>query len=215
MARWAGAFSSDAIAETDLERGRYDGARVEVLLVNWADPAQFLLEHVREIGEVTRTDNSFRAELRGLAARLDQPTGRVYGRRCDARLGDGRCKVNVTSYRRAALWSRPICCRQGCPGYRLCHGLVRLRRGDVYQRRARRQRGGCRRTSGGQSGAAHLLAATAGKPFSGRYVRNRRRLRQGFFDLQGEVRQRIEFSRLSTHAGLRFRLQLCQWRDDA
>jgi len=95
----AGAFSSEAIAEADLERGRYDGARVEVLLVNWADPSQFLLEHVREIGEVTRTDNSFRAELRGLAARLDQPTGRVYGRRCDARLGDGRCRVALSAFR--------------------------------------------------------------------------------------------------------------------
>lgn len=95
----AGAFSSDAIAADDLERGRYDGAQVEVLLVNWADPAQFLLEHIREIGEVTRTDNSFRAELRGLAARLDQPAGRVYGRRCDARLGDRRCKVALAAFR--------------------------------------------------------------------------------------------------------------------
>lgn len=95
----AGAFSSESIAAADLERGRYDGARVEVLLVNWADPTQVLLEHVREIGEVTRTDNSFRAELRGLAARLDQPTGRVYGRRCDARLGDGLCGVDLSAFR--------------------------------------------------------------------------------------------------------------------
>lgn len=95
----AGAFSSEAIAEADLEGGRYDGARVEVLLVNWADPSQFLLEHVREIGEVTRTENSFRAELRGLAARLDQPTGRIYGRRCDARLGDGRCRVALSAFK--------------------------------------------------------------------------------------------------------------------
>ncbi len=94
----AGAFSSEAIAEGDLQRGLYDGARVEVLLVNWADPSQFLLEHVREIGEVTRTTNSFRAELRGLAARLDQPTGRVYGRRCDARLGDTRCRVDMAAF---------------------------------------------------------------------------------------------------------------------
>ncbi len=95
----AGAFSSDAISDIDLERGRYDGARVDVLLVNWADPSQFMLEHIREIGEVTRTDNSFRAELRGLAARLDQPTGRVYGRRCDARLGDARCRVSLAAFR--------------------------------------------------------------------------------------------------------------------
>jgi uncharacterized phage protein (TIGR02218 family) len=91
----AGAFSSDALSEGDLERGLYDGARVEILLVNWADPSQFLLEHVREIGEVTRTNNRFQAELRGLAARLDQPTGRVLGRRCDASLGHGRCAVDL------------------------------------------------------------------------------------------------------------------------
>ncbi|MCD2172019.1 DUF2163 domain-containing protein [Rhizobium sp. C4] len=95
----AGAFSSEAISDGDLERGLYDGARVEVLLVNWAEPAQFLLEHVREIGEVTRTENSFRAELRGLAARLDQPMGRVYGRRCDARLGDARCGLSLSAFK--------------------------------------------------------------------------------------------------------------------
>ncbi|HWU62280.1 MAG TPA: DUF2163 domain-containing protein [Ensifer sp.] len=95
----AGAFSSETIAAADLERGLFDGARVEILLVNWADPEQVLLENVRDIGEVTRTDNSFRAELRGLAARLDQPTGRVYGRRCDARLGDARCRLDLADYK--------------------------------------------------------------------------------------------------------------------
>lgn len=95
----AGAFSTDALRDTDLERGLYDGARVEILLVNWAAPSQVLLEHVREIGEVARTENSFRAELRGLSARLDQPTGRVLGRRCDARLGEGRCGVDLTGLR--------------------------------------------------------------------------------------------------------------------
>lgn len=91
----AGAFSADALSAGDLERGLYDGARVEILLVDWSDPTQVLLEHVREIGEVTRTENRFQAELRGLAARLDQPTGRRLGRRCDARLGDSRCGVDL------------------------------------------------------------------------------------------------------------------------
>ena len=64
-----GALSDAAIREADILAGRYDGAEVTAWLVNWADPSQFLLEHVREIGEVTRTDNSFRAELRGMAQR--------------------------------------------------------------------------------------------------------------------------------------------------
>ncbi|MBB3539740.1 MULTISPECIES: DUF2163 domain-containing protein [unclassified Rhizobium] len=91
----AGGFSSDAITEDDLQRGAYDGARVEVFLVNWSVPAQHLLIKVQEIGEVVRDAGQFRAELRSFAHRLNQPQGRVYGRRCDAALGDGRCGVDL------------------------------------------------------------------------------------------------------------------------
>lgn len=90
-----GGFSSEAIRETDLQRGFYDGARVEVFLVNWAAPEQHLLLKVQEIGEVTRSEGEFRAELRSFAHRLSQPQGRLYGRRCDAALGDARCGVDL------------------------------------------------------------------------------------------------------------------------
>lgn len=93
----AGAFSSEAITEADLAKGAYDGARVEIFVVNWADPSQYILENVREIGQVTRSEAHFQAELRGLAARLDQATGRFYGRRCDANLGDRRCGVDIAT----------------------------------------------------------------------------------------------------------------------
>ncbi|WP_283194966.1 DUF2163 domain-containing protein [Rhizobium sp. AN80A] len=91
----AGGFSSAAITEEDLKRGRYDGARVEVHLVNWAEPDQHILLKVQEIGDVTRDAGKFQAELRSFASRLDEPQGRVYGRRCDATLGDGRCGVDL------------------------------------------------------------------------------------------------------------------------
>ncbi|KQV32620.1 beta tubulin [Rhizobium sp. Root1203] len=92
----AGGFSSDAIAEEDLALGRYDGARVEVFLVNWAAPEQYMLLKVQEIGEVTRDAGGFRAELRSFASRLNQPQGRIYGRRCDATLGDARCGIDLS-----------------------------------------------------------------------------------------------------------------------
>ena len=79
-----------------MRRGRYDGARVEVFLVNWAAPEQHLLLKVQEIGEVTRDAGQFRAELRSFAHRLNQPQGRLYNRRCDATLGDGRCGIDLT-----------------------------------------------------------------------------------------------------------------------
>jgi uncharacterized phage protein (TIGR02218 family) len=91
----AGGFSSAAIAEADLVAGLYDGARVEVYLVNWAAPEQHLLLKVQEIGEVTRQTGQFQAELRSFAARLSEPQGRIYNRRCDAVLGDARCGIDL------------------------------------------------------------------------------------------------------------------------
>jgi uncharacterized phage protein (TIGR02218 family) len=95
----AGGFSSAAIDEADLAAGRFDGARVELFLVNWASPDQHMRLAVREIGEVVRAGGQFRAELRSLAHRLNQPQGRLYNRRCDASLGDGRCGVNLAAWR--------------------------------------------------------------------------------------------------------------------
>jgi len=93
----SGGFSNVAITEADVVAGRYDGAKVEVFQVNWQDPNQRLLLRVQEIGEVVRAGGAFRAELRRSTHRLDQVQGRIYGRRCDAMLGDGRCTVDLTN----------------------------------------------------------------------------------------------------------------------
>ncbi len=94
-----GGLSNIAIDEKDLAAGRYDGARVELFLVNWSAPADHVRLNVREIGEVVRAGAQFRAELRSLAHRLDQPQGRLYNRRCDASLGDARCRVDLEGWR--------------------------------------------------------------------------------------------------------------------
>ncbi|KGF67442.1 beta tubulin, autoregulation binding site [Hoeflea sp. BAL378] len=93
----AGAFSDAAISADDLALGRYDGARVEAFLVNWQSPADHALLWVRELGEVRAAGPAFAVELRSLAARLDQPRGRLYGSRCDADLGDGRCTKDISA----------------------------------------------------------------------------------------------------------------------
>ncbi|MBO0134563.1 DUF2163 domain-containing protein [Agrobacterium burrii] len=94
----AGGFSSEAISESDLAAGRFDGARVALYLVNWQAPDEYVLLSMREIGEVTRAGGAFRAELRSLAHRLGQAQGRIYGRRCDAGLGDRRCGVDLSRF---------------------------------------------------------------------------------------------------------------------
>jgi uncharacterized phage protein (TIGR02218 family) len=101
----SGGFSADAITAEDLSAGRYDGAKVEVFLVNWQATGQRLLLRTAELGEVRREGGLFRAELRRLTHTLDQVKGRIYGRQCDAVLGAARCGVNLAAYRATATVS--------------------------------------------------------------------------------------------------------------
>jgi len=91
-----GVLSSDAISERDLLAGVYDGARIEVWMVNWQSPDQNHLMRVALLGEVTREDHLFKAELQGRSALLNQSHGRTFNRSCDAVLGDARCGVDLT-----------------------------------------------------------------------------------------------------------------------
>jgi uncharacterized phage protein (TIGR02218 family) len=91
----SGALSSDRLDADDLASGRYDNAEVRIYLVNWSTPSERHLLRVGHIGEVTREDGAFRAEVRGLAAGLDETKGRAFRPTCDADLGDSRCGVDL------------------------------------------------------------------------------------------------------------------------
>ncbi|MFM9421521.1 DUF2163 domain-containing protein, partial [Thermus scotoductus] len=54
-------------------------------------------ERAGSLGEVTRGDLAYEAEIRGLVHRLNQDEGRTYQLQCDAVLGDARCGVDLTS----------------------------------------------------------------------------------------------------------------------
>jgi uncharacterized phage protein (TIGR02218 family) len=90
-----GALSSAAIAEGDLARGLWDGALVDLFLVDWTDPSQRVHLFAGRIGEVRRGASAFEAELRGVQAVLNTPIGRVFSRCCDADLGDARCGKDI------------------------------------------------------------------------------------------------------------------------
>ena len=91
----SGAFNAEALNESDLAAGLYDGAAIEIFRVNWADPSQYALIRKGWLGEVKRGANGFQAELRGLMQRLAQPVGRAFCYLCDADLGDGRCGIDI------------------------------------------------------------------------------------------------------------------------
>lgn len=90
-----GALSSTALAEDDLNAGLYDDASVIIMRVNWQDVSQRVVLRSGFLGQVTRGEAAFSAELRGLAAKLDQSAGRVFQRTCAWELGDSRCQINL------------------------------------------------------------------------------------------------------------------------
>lgn len=92
-----GALSSAAITEHDLQAGRYDNAAVAIMRVNWQEVTQRVILRSGFIGQVSRGETVFSAELRGLAARLDHSAGRVFQRACAWELGDGRCQIDLSA----------------------------------------------------------------------------------------------------------------------
>ena len=91
----AGALFAASLTEEALASGRYDGATIETWLLDWGQVDARVLLDVACIGEVTRSDTAFTAELRSLAQVFDEPRGRLFQAGCAADLGDLRCGVKL------------------------------------------------------------------------------------------------------------------------
>jgi uncharacterized phage protein (TIGR02218 family) len=91
-----GFLQGGAFTAADLAGGVWDGATVRVSVVNYADLSQGeLIVRVGELGQVRVEGETFVAEARGLADKLNRSITRAYLPVCDADLGDARCKVNL------------------------------------------------------------------------------------------------------------------------
>lgn len=93
----SGALAGDSLTEADLAAGRFDAAQVDTWLVDWSDVTLRVLLSRAALGEVKREGEAFSAELRGLADKLSQESGRLYTARCTADLGDARCKIALAA----------------------------------------------------------------------------------------------------------------------
>ncbi len=92
------ALDSETLNAADLRAGVWDGAEVEIFLVNWAALAQGKIILKRgTIGQVDLKDTVFKAELRGLTQALSQQIVELYTPDCRADLGDSRCKVEIAA----------------------------------------------------------------------------------------------------------------------
>ena len=88
------------ITVSDLKQGLFNGAIVEVLLVDYNNlvTGNKVLLRSGTLGDVVIKDNgSYYSEVRGLSNRLQTRIGQVYTPLCNARqLGDSRCKFSMT-----------------------------------------------------------------------------------------------------------------------
>ena len=101
----AGVLRSSALTESDLLGGLYDGAAVDLFLINHqAQPAvpdstNAVWLRSGSIGDVRQTGNAFVAEIRGLSEALNRAPFALYSPTCRVkRLGDNRCKAALSAH---------------------------------------------------------------------------------------------------------------------
>ncbi|UTC29886.1 hypothetical protein BAJUN_02800 [Bajunvirus bajun] len=105
-----GILNSTAVSREDIAAGDFDGADVEVFVVDYEMPEiGKVILRIGTIGEiVANEDGTFEAEVRGLSQVYTFRIGESYTPECRANLGDRRCKVPIepprwrpgTAYRR-------------------------------------------------------------------------------------------------------------------
>lgn len=106
----AGVLDDEAIREADIAAGMYDRAEVALWRVDWRRPELKVRLWVARLARIQRDGDGFSAELEGPLAALERVVGRTYGRDCDARLGDTRCKVALEDHPGAVCDKRWATC---------------------------------------------------------------------------------------------------------
>jgi uncharacterized phage protein (TIGR02218 family) len=92
----AGALTSEALDQSDLALGRWDGASVRLFAIDWtgADSSQVDLI-AGELGGVSINGESFSAELSGAASALEGPVCPSTSPQCRAQFGDAHCRIDL------------------------------------------------------------------------------------------------------------------------
>ncbi|NNM76645.1 DUF2163 domain-containing protein [Sphingomonas sp. ID1715] len=98
----AGALTGSGISERDLRSGRWNGAAVRLIAVNWSAPGEWVQLLRGELGAVSLERGSFSATLKGPGAALARPVSEETSPLCRAELGDRRCRVDMAGRRSLA-----------------------------------------------------------------------------------------------------------------
>ena len=92
-----GVLSAASITETDIVSGRYDNAEITIWQVQWDNTDARQVHFRGTLGEITREGAAFKADLRGLSERLNQPQGRSYLKTSSAVFGDDSFRIDLTT----------------------------------------------------------------------------------------------------------------------
>jgi uncharacterized phage protein (TIGR02218 family) len=99
-----GALTADAIRPDDLHSGRWDGARLSIFLFDWSNPAAGKrILAIGELGAVSHSGDSFEAEFKGPAAKLDRPVAPYTSPGCRAAFCDAACGLNAGRFTSVAI----------------------------------------------------------------------------------------------------------------
>lgn len=95
-----GLLDNVTITEEDLLAGRFDGAQIELFLVNYMNLTQGkMMLMTGEIGRITIENGKFTAQIEDLMTYLDHTILEVYSYHCRVKtFADERCKLNIADY---------------------------------------------------------------------------------------------------------------------
>lgn len=94
-----GVINSGDITEADLLKGLYDDARVQIVLVDYTNAANYVLLATGFLGEVKVGRKAFETEVRTLLVRANQQVGKACSPLCRVKeLGDAECTKALGSF---------------------------------------------------------------------------------------------------------------------
>lgn len=94
-----GLIDNVLLKEQEMRAGKFNNAKLRIELINWMDLSMgSMVLRSGWLGEVTQGSNgTFKSEVRGLIASLQNNIGEQYSPECRADLGDSRCKIDLDS----------------------------------------------------------------------------------------------------------------------
>lgn len=104
-----GIINHNSITEEDLESGKFDGAKVKIIIVNYNNPEDDNETIFTGIcGNITTHDGTFVIEIDGIQSKLNNTIGELYSPNCRAKFCDKRCGLSKKSFSKSAFVSSVI-----------------------------------------------------------------------------------------------------------